>query len=497
MTAPSSAAKQALHAAFGGAPAQETPAAKPTSGTQSRGGIMVDGKWIEHGAKSESSVDVEHIAPLDSPHKHLQLFELTLVTEKKRKVQAHLMLWPEGKLDLAARINDNDPRPQVLAEEGIRGLGMEERLADLQRWSMREWWDAFLEKNQQPIAASAGSRVVRSTDQVAFLHDPGYLVYRLYQAKNHILEGEYPMLMIKDGELSFSFLDLTGVDERERITPIRMQEILGDAALPSLPDLTFSAAPFHLDGEPLNLKDPERFTLLRDQMENIFQFPVLELPDPLGGTGSIRLHLGLWEMSQNSEKGRELRDTAIQEQCISFQASAGFISEIVRRELWRKKDQPARLWAGYTPKQISDSIRDNLYEDFHNMQGFQPKTPGDYQYNPETGEFQIVLRRKRCNHTLLMQGKQKRTKMLALLSIYGDNKRDGLDPLEDYSTLLTHDVWESLASGLSWNNGWMMAPAEESRCLWSDSLQRPMAPVVRHMPPWQQGVALGLFLMNK
>lgn len=457
----------------------------------------MDGKWIEYGASNESAVEVENIESLDSPHKNLKLFELTLSTEKKRKIQAHLLMWPEGKFNVAARVNDNDPRPQVLAEEGIRGLGMEERLADLQRWSMREWWDAFLDKEQQPVAASSGSRVVRATDQVAFLHDPGYQVYRLYQARRHELEGNYPLLMVRDGEVSFDFVDLSGVDERERITPARMKEILGKAAGSELPDLTFSAAPFHLNGKAVDLKEPEQFALLRDQMENIFQFPVLELPDPLGGTGSIRFHLGLWEMSQDTEEARKLRDTAIQEECISFQASAGFISEIVRRELWRKKDQPARLWAGYTPKQIADSIRDNLYEDFHNMQGFQPKTPGDYQYKPESGEFQIVLRRKRCNHTLLLQGKQKRTKTLGLLSIYGDNKRDGLDPLVDYSSLLTNEVWNSIVDGLSWKQGWMMAPGDESRCLWSDSRQRPMAPVVRHMPPWHQGVALGLFLLDK
>ncbi len=500
-----SAAKQALHAAFGGASSSKPPSlggesqagamAKPAQTPSRKPGMILDGRIIDTDESKEQAHFTSFHA-LPSPHKLLNLYEVEIQTENKRKVHGHLLLWPEGKLPIAARVNDNDPRPQVLAEEGVRGLGVEERLKDLQRWSMREWWDAFREKEQQPLAAWSGTRVVRDTHQLALLHDPGYQVFRLYQARHHELTGSFPMLMVNEGKLSFAFVNLDGLEERERITTERMKQILGNTAPGTLPSLLFSAPPFHLDGEALDLQQPENFALLRDQLEYLFQYPTLELPDPLGGTGSIRIMLGLWEMSQDNALATQMRRDAVQERCLTLRASAGYLSDIVRRELWRHKEKPARLWSGYTPKQVADAIRDNLYVDFHNMQGFQPKNQGEYQYHPESGEFQIVLRRRRCNHTLLLQGKQKRKGMLGVLSLYGDQKRDGLDPLADYSTLLNDQQWDALCPGLQWQNGWMMAPGEESRSMWADRAQRPVAPVVRHMPPWHRGVALGMYLLD-
>lgn len=466
--------------------------------SRGRGGMILDGRVVENeGTTQEQAVKILSVTPLPSAHKHLQIYELQIQTEKNRSLQAHLFLWPEGKFSIQARINDNDPRPQVLAEEGIRGLGMEDRLEELQRWSVREWWDHFTEKGQQPMAAWSGTQVIRLTQQVAFVHDPAYQVFRLYQARKHTLAGNFPLLRIHNGRLSFAYASLDGVDEKERITPARMQDILKLPAGEELPSLIHSAIPFYWNNEPVALRSAEHFALFRDQLEYFFQFPILRFPDPLGGTGSIRLHLGLWEMSQNTEMAAQMRNDAIQERMVTFRASAGYISDLVRRELWRKKEQPARLWGGYTPKHVLDTIRDDLYEDFRNMQGFQPKNPGDFQYNPENGEFQIVLRRRRCNHTLLLQGKQKKTPMLGVITMYGNQKREGLDPLVDYTTLLHDPQWQDIAAGIQWNHGWMMAPAEESRCLWAEHTHRPVAPVVRHMPPWHRGIALGLFLLDQ
>jgi hypothetical protein len=442
---------------------------------------------------------LQRIRPMPSPHVALKVYELQIKPPNQSPVDAHIMLWEEAAFSVLGRVNDSDPRPRVWAEEGIRGLGMEARERDLQRWSIREWWEQLEQKEFTPYAAFAGSRVIRDSLQVAFVRDPQYDIYRLYQPAGLELSGEYPMLFWNQGMLSFAAVSLDGVNEKERFTPERMEEIFAGSGVELPFDLAYTALPSMMQQQPVPLYEEQYLAQFRDQLEHLFRFPQLELPDPLGGTGSIKLHLGLWEMSQESQASSSLRYAAAKGKAITLQASAGYLSDLVRRELWRMKGKPAQMWGGYTPKEVAESIRVALREDHYNMQGFQPKKPGDYTYDPETGAFHIVLKRKQSTHTMMLRGATKHgSPLLGALTIYNSNREsDGFNSLEEYSQCLQDPQWESLWDGLQWQDAWLTAPAKESRCAWADSTGLPIAPAVRNMPEWHRGVALGLFLVHE
>jgi hypothetical protein len=470
------------------------------SGMTGKGSMILDGRLIETArvTNAQRATHFTQFRLVPKNHEDLSIYEVMIEDRRGKTLDAHLMLWSEGHFEISARINDSDPRPMILAEEGIRGLGIEQREADIQRWSMREWWNIFRDSGHHPLASWSGSRIVRDTHQVAFIYEADYDVYRLYQAARNPLAGTYPLLMLRDGRVSFAEVSLDGVEEKERVSSQRMRAILG-SHIPDaepLPTCIFSAIPLWQDATPIDLSEQHSLELLRDQLEYLFQFPTLELPDPLGGTGSIKLLLGLWEMSDNDPHAEQLRSDASMQKSISLRASAGYISDIVRRELWRMKGQPANLWPGYTPKQIAESIRVALREDHYNMQGFQPKKPGDYHYDLESGIFQIVLRRRYCTHTIFLQGQQQSESTLGILTIYGHLTRDGLDPLVDYSALLQDPAWQEIDPKLAWHNAWLLAPTRENRFLWADISGQPITPVVRHMPEWHRGIPMGLFLLT-
>jgi len=464
--------------------------------TQPRSSVVINGRVVSAGAEQESDLQLTQLTHLNTPADTLKALSFTAKSPKgKHPVDAHVLLWKEGDLDIKTRVNDSDPRPKVWAEEGIRGLGISKRLEDLQRWSLREWWDNFAKKGQAPMAAAAMSRAVRDSDQVAFVQDPEYQIYRLFQSQGTPLSGTYPMVMFSDGKLSFSHLPLDGIKEKERITYQRMDEILGEHAPKGQITSAFTAVPFFEDGISLDLQEAESLLLLRDQLEYIFRFPVLELPDPMGGTGSIKVHLGLWEMSQKDANAAELRQKAIRGEAVTLQASSGVLSDLVRRELWRLGSEIAEKWTGYTPKQIQEAIRIALRENHSNMQGFQPKSPGDYCYSASTGAFDIVLHRKPTCHTLLLQGISRGESILGLVVLYGKEGREGLDFTHEYGDLLHNDLWQECWPGVVWVNGWLTAPAQEGRCMWAEQSQLPVSPIVKRMPDWHRGVAQGLFLL--
>ncbi len=466
----------------------------PSTGEQ----IVIDGRLIETGksAQQSDSVGITEVMEIPSSIERLRLYELKIAAGK-HTLDAHLFLWKEGDFRLLNRVNDSDPRPRVWAEEGVRGLGMEEREKELQRRSMRHWWDALLQKGERPVAAFAASRAVRDSEQIALVYDPEYRIYRLYQRADAPLVGEYPLIMFSQGRLDFAFVSFDGVAERERLVPERMSEILGKDLSQETVDAAFSAIPCLLDGEALELTSSRYLPLFKDQLEDLFQFPVLELPDPLGGKGVIRLLLGLWEMSQNDELAQTLQRDALEEKAITLKASAGYLSDLVRRELWRMKEKPANHWTGYTPKEISEAIRIALRENHYNMQGFHPKKAGDYRYDAEKGTFEIVLRRKKMTHSLLLKGKEDSETLLGHLTIYGERGKEGFDPFEDYASLLKGEHWKAFFPELIWSDAWLTAPLQESRCTWSNEKGIPMTPMLRYMPDWMRGVSQALFLIPK
>ena len=487
-------ARSALESAFSGLTSRK-PKPKPAATPVAKQHVVIDGRLIEApGQQAEEKMQLGGFRELQSPSLELGIFECQITKNKKNKLDVHLLLWPEGEFKLLNRVNDSDPRPRIWAEEGVRGLGMTEREKELQRWSLREWWDGLKEKGYAPVASFAANRAIRDFLQVAFMYEPDYDVYRMFQASELTLEGTYPMLLLRDGALTFAELALDGVGEKERITPQRMQELLGDHAKDGPIDAAFTVIPALQNSKPVDLSAEASLNLFRDQLEHMFRFPALKLPDPLGGTGMITVQLGLWEMSQPG--AHALRADAIAQKPITLQASAGNISDLVRRELWRMKSQPAKQWGGYTPKQIMDAIRAALLEDHYNMQGFQPKKPGDYRYDEQKGLFEIVLRRYPMTHSMLLRGTHRGENVLGALVMYGKKGKEGFDPFEDYAYLLKELPWSKEIPGLEWTDAWLTAPAHEGRATWADIDGLPSTPVLRRMPDWHRGIAQALFLVE-
>ncbi len=201
-------------------------------------------------------------------------------------------------------------------------------------------------------------------------------------------------------------------------------------------------------------------------------------------------------MSQDDAKARDLRVAAAQNKAILLQASAGYVSDLARRELWRMKEQPAKTWAGYNPQEVAEAIRVALRENHFNMQGFLPKKPGDYRYDAEQGEFRIVLRQRTTTHSLLMKGRIGQRNWLGWMIPYA-RTQEGMDFFNDYGALATDPRWGQILQGLTWQEAWLTAPEGESRCLWDGSDHRPYAPVMRHMPEWHRGVHQALFLTQR
>jgi hypothetical protein len=201
-------------------------------------------------------------------------------------------------------------------------------------------------------------------------------------------------------------------------------------------------------------------------------------------------------MSQGDANARQLRIDAANHQAILLRASAGYLSDLVRRELWRMKEQPAKTWQGYTPKEVAEAIRIALRENHYNMQGFLPKKPGDYRYDPETGEFRIVLRHRYTTHTMLLKGQKADKAWLGLIVPYS-RPREGMDLFNDYAAWIADPTWEALSSGVHWEEGWLLATEDESRCLWEGQDGSPLAPAMRIMPEWHRGNAQGIFLLRR
>lgn len=468
--------------------------------TVSRETVVIDGRTIESplSQKTDNPVLLTEVSALPVASDALRVFDLSLKTQGDKTLDGHLLLWPEGALEVRSQVNDNDPRPVIVAEEGILGMGHEQREKSVQRRSMREWWERLVKRGESPLAGFAGSRVVRDADQVAFVHDPDYNIYRLYQRGGVTLKGTHSFVYFVNGELKTADVCLDDVQEKERFTPERMKALFGSHFSAETPfSVAMTALSFFEQGQALDLAESSRLEGFRDQLNNLFRFPALELPNPIGGGGSIRVLLGLWEMSQDNEHARQLREAASRDEAVVLQASAGVLSDLVRRELWRTDGDAAREWAGYTPRQVAKAIRLALREDHHNMQGFTPKKPGDYRYNDENGEFQIVLRRHLATHTLLLRGVDAQgDSMLGALVVYGKLNQEGVNPLVEYGRLLLDNDWTGFQHGLRWLNGWLTAPRSESRCLWAIAENFPITPAVSSMPAWDRGVAQGLFLVQ-
>ncbi|MEM1008808.1 MAG: hypothetical protein AAGJ35_07345, partial [Myxococcota bacterium] len=478
----------------------QTPAKTATSslrkvmeGTKSKGKVLIDGRVIDPQLEQKRVVPSwSFVEELGSPDQALRIFEGEIVPPAGGAFEAHCFLWPEQSFRLVSRVNDADPRPRLWAEEGIRGLGMQQRLSALQRWSLRAWWDQLEQQGRQPLMAFAGSPIVRDVEHVAFVHDPEYDIFRLYQAAETALKGEYPLILHGAEGVVCAQTALDGVKDRERITPERMREILGKRMPISALDGAFSAIPFF--SRTQMQESSVLLDRLREQLLSLFAFPTLSLPHPAGGE-DIRIVLGLWEMSQASAEASTLRQQAAQQQTVTLKASAGDLSDLVRRELWRKPGKPARDWPGYTPKQVAEAIRVALRDSNHyDMQGFATKKPGDFNYDIETGRFSIVLRKKRTTHSFLLKGKAGNRSMMGVFVPY-QGEGQGFDLLQDYQAFLASSEWQQLCPELVWEEAWLVGTHTESRCLWRDTNGRPQASVLRQMPAWEKGIAHGLFLV--
>lgn len=461
--------------------------------------MMLDGRRIDLPGSETQDAPPKVVAwrLLPSPKDELRIIELSIKPPKSPAFDAHLVLWEEGRFDLVSRINDADPRPRLWAEEGIRGLGFEERQKELQRWTLRDWWDGLQQKGLQPILAAAGNRVICDSEQAALIYEPEYQIYRLYQRGGGGLSGSSPVVFFSKGLLHHASLPFGAFDEKERITPDRLRTLFGAACPADLPSLVFSAIPLLRDGEALDFRQASALDLVRDQISLFFRFPVLELPHPLGSSGTIQIDLGLFEMSQDDPNAQNLRLQAITSQPLLLKASAGYLSDLIRRELWRMKERPAQTWAGYTPKQVAEAIRVALREDHYNMQGFLPKKPGDYRYDPETGDFRIVLRRKLSAHSLLLRGEALGRRYLGFFVPYIREGREGLDLLSEYGSFLRDPSFSQIAESLVWQDAWLTAPASESRAAWLSSAGLPFTPLLRQMPDWGRGFAHALFLLDR